>query len=68
MPDDDWVSFPTPLCFGCGSPPVMVFGGGTQAFCGNEGCRVLTWNPRATVDENLEDMGHVELPQLREEP
>jgi hypothetical protein len=47
-------------CPGCGQPPMMAFEG--QAFCGNEKCRILTWNPTLTMDENLDDYGTVELP------
>lgn len=44
----------TPLCPLCGQPPMMVMGGGTQAFCGNDdGCTLLTWDPSLSLDENL---------------
>lgn len=34
-----------PVCPGCGQPPEFLLGGGTQAFCGSEACRVVTWDP-----------------------
>jgi len=30
----------------------MVMGGGTQAFCGNDGCPCLTWDPSKSKAEN----------------
>jgi hypothetical protein len=33
-----------PSCPRCGKPAVLVVGT-EQAFCGNEQCRVLAWNP-----------------------
>lgn len=45
----------TPTCPVCGHPPMMVFGGGTQAFCGNGDCRLLSWTPTLSLDENLLD-------------
>lgn len=51
----------TPCCPLCGDPPMMVFGGGTQAFCGNDdGCPVLTWDPTRTADEFLRDARRVQ--------
>ena len=47
----------TPDCPLCGHPPMMVFGGGTQAFCGNDnGCPVLTWDPSVSRQDNLANM------------
>jgi hypothetical protein len=40
----------TPTCPRCGSAPAIVLGNVTQAFCGNEDCDVLTWNPRESVE------------------
>jgi hypothetical protein len=51
----------TPRCPVCDSPPVMVFGGGTQAFCGNDDCSTVTWNPAESLDDNLLDVHFVEL-------
>ena len=33
-----------PTCPRCREPAVLLIGG-TQAFCGNESCSVLMWNP-----------------------
>jgi len=43
----------TPRCPLCGQPPLWVLGGGTQAFCGNDGCPVLTWDPTVSRAANL---------------
>jgi hypothetical protein len=51
----------TPACPFCGQPPVFLLGGGTQAFCGNDDCTLLTWNPSLSLDENLLDAGVVHL-------
>jgi len=51
----------TPDCPVCSHPPVMMFGGGTQAFCGNDDCGVLCWNPSLSLDENLQDVGFADL-------
>ena len=45
-----------PLCPLCDEGPLWVLGGGTQAFCGNDACPVLTWNPTKSRDENLLNM------------
>ena len=57
---------PEPLCPNCplcGGPPLngIVFGGGTQAFCGNEDCTAWIWDPSRSLDENLLDDGKVTL-------
>ena len=51
----------TPDCPVCSQPPIMVFGGGTQAFCGNDDCSTLCWNPSKSIDDNLMDTHFVEL-------
>lgn len=38
-------------CPGCGQPPMMVFGGGTQAFCETDDCPWFTWDPTKTLAE-----------------
>ena len=53
-------TLPTPHCPLCGHPPVMVFG--TQAFCGNDDCILILWNPSVSLDENLLDAGVVQFP------
>ena len=35
----------SPNCPLCGQPPMMLMGGGTQAFCGTDECRAISWNP-----------------------
>ena len=51
----------TPDCPFCGHPPAMVFGGGSQAFCGNEDCTLLKWDPSLSLDENLLDAKMINL-------
>jgi hypothetical protein len=43
----------TPRCPLCDREPMMMLGGGTQAFCGNDDCRLLTWDPTKSADANL---------------
>ena len=57
----------TPRCPQCDSPPMMVFGGGTQAFCGNDDCNTLTWNPTHSLDQNLMAVNFVEIKERSEE-
>ena len=38
-------------CPGCGEPPVLLFGGGTQAFCQTDDCPWFTWDPTKTLAE-----------------
>ena len=45
----------------CGEPPVWLLGGGRQAFCGSEDCKIVTWNPTRTVDENLTEVSFIDL-------
>ena len=40
--------------------PVMMFGGGTQAFCGNDDCRLLTWDPTRSAASNLANASEVD--------
>ena len=49
-------------CPGCGQPPVWLFGGGHQAFCGSDDCPWFTWDPAKTLAElnasaNVIDLG-----------
>ena len=48
-------------CPGCGEPPVFLFGGGTQAWCGTDDCPILTWNPEKTLAELNADVQVVDL-------
>jgi len=34
----------------------MALAGGEQAFCGNDECHVLSWNPTLTLEELQADM------------
>ena len=54
----------TPRCPLCGNQLLMVFGGGTQAFCGNDDCTLLNWTPTISLDENLLNAGVVHLPPM----
>lgn len=57
-------------CPGCGNPPALAFP--TQAWCGTDDCKIVTWNPTMTLDELLDDFGTVDLGPLdslvRDEP
>jgi hypothetical protein len=53
----------TPDCPMCGEPPMMVFGGGTQAFCGNDYCPVFTWDPSKSRDHFLETAREISIEQ-----
>lgn len=50
-----------PDCPLCGHPPAFVLVGGVQAFCRNDECGCVCWNPSLTQRENLADIGPVEL-------
>jgi hypothetical protein len=39
----------------------MVMGGGTQAFCGNDRCPCLMWDPSKTKAENRRNVTVEEL-------
>lgn len=44
-------------CPGCGEPPELLIGD-RQAFCGNDDCRLLMWDPAKTLDEMLDEGVH----------
>jgi hypothetical protein len=52
-------------CPGCGEPAAMALLPG-QAFCGNEACAVLAWNPNRTLAELTEDIHRVDQSGLGE--
>jgi hypothetical protein len=52
----------SPDCPVCGHPPAFVLVGAVQAFCANDACHVICWNPSLTPAENLADRGEVESP------
>jgi hypothetical protein len=54
----------TPCCPLCGKPPMLVLAGGAQAFCGTEGCRIIIWDATASMDENMNDIGFLDLSAL----
>lgn len=51
----------SPGCPLCGHPPRFTVGT-TQAFCGNDDCNLIMWNPMASLDENLTDADVVRFP------
>ena len=57
----------TPHCPLCHQLPMMMFGGGSQAFCGNDDCRILMWTPTKSLDDNLLDAGVVQLPPMTDD-
>lgn len=59
---------PTPDCPLCGAPPRYLLGGGTQAFCGSDGCPVFTWDPTATRDQFLATAVEINLTPAPEAP
>lgn len=50
-----------PNCPMCGEPPLFAMGP-TQAFCGNDDCTLILWNPSVSLDDNLLEAGVVHLP------
>lgn len=44
-----------PTCPVCGAPPMPMSIQLGQAFCTNEDCNVLAWDPYSTKDQNLFD-------------
>lgn len=48
-------------CPGCGEPPMMLFGGGTQAFCGTDDCPWLSWDPTKTLAELNASVQRIDL-------
>jgi hypothetical protein len=55
------VSLLCPHCPFCGKPPAFILVGSTQAFCGNEDCRLMCWNPSKTAVDNLDAIGTVDF-------
>ena len=53
----------TPCCPRCGQPPIILLGGGRQAFCGTDDCDVFTWDTAvdaATFEANARPIEIVE--------
>jgi hypothetical protein len=51
----------TPGCPLCGQLPLFALGP-AQAFCGNDDCTLILWNPSLSLDANLTDAKMVHLP------
>ena len=51
----------TPRCPLCDRLPEFAVGP-TQAFCGNDDCTLLCWDPSLSLDANLLDAGMVVPP------
>ena len=50
----------TTVCPLCGAKP--MFGGlFTPFFCPTDGCKVLSWNPERSIDDNMNDLKFVDL-------
>lgn len=49
-----------PDCPICGHPPHMMLT--DQAFCSNDDCRALMWNPSITPAENMKSIQQLESP------
>ena len=49
-------------CPGCGEPPMMLMGGGTQAFCGTDDCPWFTWDPTKTLAELNASATRIDFP------
>lgn len=49
-----------PSCPVCGQPPRLLLHP-EQAFCGNDDCRALMWNPSLTAEQNLAEETPVQL-------
>jgi hypothetical protein len=52
-----------PRCPGCDMPPALQLGD-SQAFCGNEECRVFTWNPLDPPERFKATAVAIDLPDL----
>lgn len=50
-----------PGCPLCGGPPRFTVGD-SQAFCGNDDCNLIMWNPAVSAEGNLTDAGVVRFP------
>jgi hypothetical protein len=58
-----------PHCPMCGEPPMMVMGGGTQAFCATDDCEMFTWDPSVSAAQNLANAQRIEItPSIPESP
>lgn len=59
-------SWVTPTCPGCDSPPLggdlaqLIY----PAFCPNQACRVVSWNPEQTLAELAAEINYLDLSAL----
>lgn len=58
--EDDPSGLACPDCPLCGHPPAFILRGCVQAFCGNDDCKAMCWNPSCTQAENLADQERME--------
>lgn len=49
-------------CPGCGQPAAIALSG--QAWCGNDECHVMAWNPDKTLEEMAADIQQVSFPDV----
>lgn len=47
----------------CRRLPVLIIGE-QQALCGNPDCKTFMWDPTATLDELMKDIGFIDLGPL----
>lgn len=47
------------ICPGCEQPALLALS--QQAFCGNDECPIISWNPEKTLDELMDDNHIVDL-------
>jgi hypothetical protein len=52
-----------PRCPVCGARSTLVLDP-EQAFCEDNECPALTWNPTKTRDENLDGVNFINLPEI----
>lgn len=49
------------VCPGCQQPAKFALTG--QAFCGNDDCKIIAWNPSKTFDELMDSNQVVDTPE-----
>jgi hypothetical protein len=48
-------------CPGCGKFAAIVMQGGEQAFCGNDDCSVMAWNPTKSLRQMVDSFGKIDM-------
>jgi hypothetical protein len=48
-------------CPGCGQHATMMITGGCQAFCSNDDCKILMWDPAQSVNEMAPKLHVIDL-------